>query len=225
MCTNVGTGGGPGAEENFAAWEQRDETNVVTYGIQQDSLIYLSVVHIWDKMYSFPLVRPKGPLPSDCQIEDGAIKTPANKKSADDKVLDKLTTVVNKLSADRQLVSRDLQSWMQGSDGTVDGVSAKPSIQDIVDSVRKTTEQIGVHEHKVDELERRKRAIKDAPGSKKEKLQKLQPLQPRINTHATLITTLTNVLDMQQKELSALEGGAEKDTADDAGSVGSVYST
>ncbi len=27
----MGTGGGPGADANFAAWQERDPTNVVTY--------------------------------------------------------------------------------------------------------------------------------------------------------------------------------------------------
>ena len=64
-----GTGGGPGADENFAAWEQRDECCVVNYS-NQPSNIYLSVVHMWDKDCGFPFVSVKDPLPLDCSIDD-----------------------------------------------------------------------------------------------------------------------------------------------------------
>ena len=66
-----GTGGGPGAPENFAAWEARDTTNVVTYTDSQDSMIYLSWAHVWDKQYGYLYVSRKDGLPQGCQITDG----------------------------------------------------------------------------------------------------------------------------------------------------------
>ena len=38
-----GTGGGPSADENYVAWQQRDECNVIKYS-NQPSHIYLTVV-------------------------------------------------------------------------------------------------------------------------------------------------------------------------------------
>ncbi len=64
----MGTGGGPGDDANFAAWQQRDECNVVRY-TNQPSNIYLSVVHSWDKQFGFPLVSVKDPLPMECAID------------------------------------------------------------------------------------------------------------------------------------------------------------
>ncbi len=64
----MGTGGGPGDDENFAAWQQRDECNVVWY-TNQPSNIYLSVVHSWDKQFGFPFVAVKDPLPVECAID------------------------------------------------------------------------------------------------------------------------------------------------------------
>ncbi len=66
----MGTGGGPGAPENFNVWQERDPTSVVGY-IQQNAFIYLSLVHIWDKKYSFPFVEVKAQLPSNAAIGDG----------------------------------------------------------------------------------------------------------------------------------------------------------
>jgi hypothetical protein len=66
----MGTGGGSGANENFA-WQERDPTNVVTYSSgSQPCLIYLSVMHMWDKEYSFPYVSVQDSMPADCAIDD-----------------------------------------------------------------------------------------------------------------------------------------------------------
>jgi hypothetical protein len=64
----MGTGGGPGDDANFAAWQQRDECNVVRY-TNQPAHIYLSVVHSWDKLFGFPFVSFKDPLPMECAID------------------------------------------------------------------------------------------------------------------------------------------------------------
>jgi hypothetical protein len=64
----MGTGGGPGDDANFAAWQQRDECNVVRY-TNQPAHIYLSVVHSWDKQFGFPFVSFKDPLPMECAID------------------------------------------------------------------------------------------------------------------------------------------------------------
>ena len=58
----MGTGGGPGAPENFNVWQEPDPTTVVNY-IQQNAFIYLSLVHIWDKKYIFSFVNVKDKLP------------------------------------------------------------------------------------------------------------------------------------------------------------------
>ena len=64
----MGTGGGPGDDANFAAWQQRDECHVVRY-TTQPSNIYLSLVHTWDKQFGYPFVSLKDPLPNECAID------------------------------------------------------------------------------------------------------------------------------------------------------------
>ena len=66
----MGTGGGPGADENYIAWQQRDEFHVVQY-TYQPSNIYLTIVHTWDEQFGFPFVSVKVPLPLDCAIDAG----------------------------------------------------------------------------------------------------------------------------------------------------------
>ena len=64
-----GTGGGSGLDENYVAWQQRDELHVINYTNQQASLIYLTVVHMWDKMYGFSFVSVKDSLPLEWAID------------------------------------------------------------------------------------------------------------------------------------------------------------
>ena len=37
---------------------------------QQASNLYLAVVHIWDKLYGFPFVPRRDPMPEDCTIDN-----------------------------------------------------------------------------------------------------------------------------------------------------------
>lgn len=64
-----GTGGGPGALEYFAAWKERDSSNVIKYS-QQAANIYLSVVHMWDKVFQFSFVQERSLMPEGSVIDD-----------------------------------------------------------------------------------------------------------------------------------------------------------
>ena len=43
-----GTGGGPGDDANYVVWQERAPANVCRYS-EQANLLYLTIVHIWDK--------------------------------------------------------------------------------------------------------------------------------------------------------------------------------
>jgi hypothetical protein len=42
----------------------------VSLYMQQASNLYLAVVHIWDKIYGFPLVPQRDPMSDHCMIDD-----------------------------------------------------------------------------------------------------------------------------------------------------------
>ena len=104
-----GTGGGPGAEEHFATWEERNEYHCASYTSQPVNM-YLSVVHIWDKLYDFPLhkMTAKGTLPVESAIdefynpdgsgiEDGMMKPANHGKSSSVRAEDSMMKVLNTL--------------------------------------------------------------------------------------------------------------------------------
>lgn len=65
-----GTGGGPGHPDNFNIWQERDAGWVTSYLNDQYCNLFLSAVHMWDKKYSFVLVKVVGSVPSAFQIDD-----------------------------------------------------------------------------------------------------------------------------------------------------------
>jgi hypothetical protein len=77
-----GTGGGPGAPENYADWQHRPADCVVGY-IQQPCNFYLSVVHIWDKQFNWLLTDEKDPLPQNCVIDDSTTTIDFNSNQND----------------------------------------------------------------------------------------------------------------------------------------------
>ncbi len=52
----MGTGGGSGLPENYVVWQERDETTITGYIPQIAADLYLTVVHMWDRMYDYPFV-------------------------------------------------------------------------------------------------------------------------------------------------------------------------
>jgi hypothetical protein len=68
-----GTGGGDGDPVAYALWDQREPLAVVGYAMKNRAVnkAYLTVVHIWDKEYGFPLVKVKGSVPLQIAVDDG----------------------------------------------------------------------------------------------------------------------------------------------------------
>ena len=64
------TGGGDGDSVACAVWQNRDEIGTVTYAPRAKLNVYLTIVHIWDKQYSFPLVVAKGDVPEGMGVDD-----------------------------------------------------------------------------------------------------------------------------------------------------------
>ena len=62
-------------------WQERDPTNVWMYS-QQGNLLYLTIVHIWDKDQGYAFIVSKDPVPVNCQIENGNNKPPSKTPAA-----------------------------------------------------------------------------------------------------------------------------------------------
>ena len=65
------TGGGIGATGHAGGWEQWDEELIPNYFRGQQSMLYLGIIHMWDKQKTYIFVTRKDPMPHDCMIGDG----------------------------------------------------------------------------------------------------------------------------------------------------------
>ena len=64
------TGGGDGDDAAIAIWEEREEVDIVNYDRKIKNAVYLTVVHMYNKLYAFPLVVIKESIPTEFQIDD-----------------------------------------------------------------------------------------------------------------------------------------------------------
>ncbi len=238
----MGTGGGPGAPENFNVWQEHDPTTVVSY-IQQSTFIYLSLIHIWDKMYSFPFVNVKDKLPASAEISDGwtnfesacdgdadsgdkdEYRTPTSATSRTSRSSVKqslamdnsLLKVLGKISAARESSvnnSERLLALLENND-------KKPSSQEsLVDEIAKTTKLKDEYSSKVDSLRSMKRNILWGGEDKSKKKSKVVLLLHSIGEHKKMIKALDHTFQSQHKKLDEMtkeDGGDDVDISSESG--------
>ena len=225
----MGTGGGPGAPENFNVWQERDPATVVSY-IQQSSFIYLSLVHIWDKKYSFPFVDVKDSLPTNAAIGDGwtpqedgsefgdgeSCQTPKVSR-AGLRMENNLLKVLGKMSAARESsvsTSERLLAMLEND-------KKSHSHESLVDEIAKTTKLKDEYSAKIDSLRAMKRNILDGQGGEKSKKKsKIASLLKTIGEHKKMVKTLDKTVTSQRKkleEMSKEEGGEDIDVSSESG--------
>jgi len=64
------TGGGSGDDADFVTWQERDETDIADDDWNVKTSVYLTVVHMFNKSYDFPLVVTQEDIPAAFQIDD-----------------------------------------------------------------------------------------------------------------------------------------------------------
>ena len=162
----------------------------------QPSMIYLTVIHIWDKQFGHPFIIVKDALPTNCMVEDGnsseaGFSTPTTKDRDDDRLYMALGNL-GKMSSERAESTRLIASAIKGNDS----VAAEDNAVKLVKCIGETTNQISIHELEVAKLGGKKRSIKDGPGSKEQKTKKLKPVTEDIKQRKKLFTTLKKTLDL-----------------------------
>ena len=64
------TGGGDGDDAAVVVWNEQDEVEIVNYDYKIKNSVYLTVVHMFNKLYDFLLVVVKDGVPTEFQIDD-----------------------------------------------------------------------------------------------------------------------------------------------------------
>ena len=202
----MGTGGGPGAPENFVVWQDRDPLYFINYPNQEEAHLYLTPVYMRDKEYSFLLVDVKDELPPGCQVEDNeniddAVPSTAKKHTKEDETLSKLQQTVEAISAQKSLFSKELTNLLQGGD---------ESASDIIDKIERTTKLVDNYNDKTSKLVVQKDAILNGEGSRSDKKRKLEPILIEIKENDKMVKHLKFTLKEHRAELAKANGEEEE---------------
>jgi len=69
------TGGGSGDAAAIVTWQEQEETDILNFNRRVKNSVYLTVVHMYDKSFAFPLVVTKEDIPVDFQIDDAKVES------------------------------------------------------------------------------------------------------------------------------------------------------
>ena len=155
-----GTGGGPGDAANYSIWQERDPVTLSAYP-NQVAKLYLTPIYMWDKDSSYSLVKVKGPMPNHAAVQDGVTKTPAPKKKKTGAGEDDIIRTIKELSAQRAISTNEMMTAINGTQEKEKTTAEK--INEIIDAIAKTRQQMGLCKDDLHRLVEKKRAIKVGP--------------------------------------------------------------
>ena len=232
-CMNkytMGTGGGSGRPENFSNWEERESGWVSSYLNDQLCNLYLSAIHMWDKEYSFVLVKVVGNVPEESQIDDVnsggsseyTIHRPSSpwtlqrtsSKSSSSKKHDNLVSVLENMSGKRDVVVAATTELNEKVNALVTMVTEQSkqssktkteAAMDIVNNINTTQTSIERFKDNLRKLRKRK---KEEPTNE-------SYIQSEITRTKRIINGFYKTLDMFTQEL---DGGSDGDFGDGSGS-------
>ena len=218
----MGTGGGPGADENFCVWQERDLTLLVKYTPQYANL-YVTVIYIWDKAKSFLLTKPKGPLPPGAAIRDGVATAsksgqgklgPYKSTPPDDNLMQSLNAITKGRKETGDLLKTFMEENKEPKSLTIDR---------IIEAIKNTEAMIEAQRNECFRLHAEKEAIKQGEGSKADKKSKARPIKLKLTEGDDNLQRLRFTLKIQQEELDDFTGYVGKKGDDDDDGFSSGY--
>ena len=239
-----GTGGGSGDDAQFTTWMERDDTCVVTYLDSQYSLLYLSVVKMWDRMFGHVFADVKDPLPDESAVgehydgddyigngnEDddndemtssqsrSASKIRANAKSPSvDKNMEKMLNIVGDMSKARKAASDHMSEILSLLKDGKDGDDAVHSGS--INDIEQTQRVVRNFQDDLAKQKEKKRKLDSNTESGKSKIEKLKKSMKDTKKNIKIANEkLAQQMKQLQKGMGG-EGSAEADSSDSDNSV------
>lgn len=234
-----GTGGGSGDDAEFTTWMDRDDTCVVTYLGGQNSLMYLSVVKMWDRMFSYVFADIKDALPDEADYygdgdngnenEDddndemivsqskSASKIRANAKSTGvDKNMEQMLNIVRDMSMARKAANghmSEILTLLKDGDDVVHSCS--------INDIEQTQRVIRNFQEDLAQQKEKKRKLDSNTDAGKSKIDKLKKSMKDTKKN---IKIANEKLAQQMKQLKKAMGGdgSEDESSDSSDSNNSV---
>jgi hypothetical protein len=207
-----GTGGGDGDPVAYSVWQERDPLTAVTYSAKHSKgKIYLSVVHIMDKQFGFPLTIVKGSIPEDLVVDDAVAKSTPTSMSNKVKVskehhglISAMRTASEKSTRDMDAIASDMKTVFASLDNNTDLTQTERQIQ-LQNAIESTNSQLVLFERQKNELKAVKRSIVGDPDSPRSK-KKRQRIGSDIKLKGQLIKQYKATLNIHMNNLSEVNG-------------------
>ena len=244
----MGTGGGAGHPENYTNWQHRDSEWVAAYLNEQDVNLFLAPIHMWDKFYSFPLVKVVGSVPSEAQIDDDIFDadaagsdsefnihydptTPArrtsgldNRSSSGRKRSDSISAAIRSMESQRQVVATNSAEMAASMQSLVKMASSNSSTRpETVVSTDNIIKEINETEDTVVRFKAKLKKLKKKRNKASGNPKKLACIDSEIKRAKDIVGGLNLKMDQHASKLRKTSGGAavELGTADDDISISS----
>ena len=172
---------------------------------EQGNLLYLTIVHIWDKDRGYAFIVSKDPMPANCQIENGDNKAPSGTPAAPFKSkglgLTDLMVDVEKRQKDRHQEMISVMSSTGSNDRGNDDAAS------IVQSIGETNAQVKEFRDGLRKDVKKKRnyevdvscVVDEAEKKKLEK--RIKTLETSIKDNKLMIKTLKRTVKFHQENL------------------------
>lgn len=223
-----GTGGGPGAPENFADWESRHESWMLNYTPQRDAHLYLTIIFMWDKEHGFPLKPSVGEMPPGTGRDDEAdtdvqINNPstaprtADKSTTQSKSSGSITTAIQHLTEARQKSTNALLQALVGGHAN-EGSAEKKTTDEQYETVGRIMDMrkaVKASEDDINESKKKRSRIEekyaDNPLKRSKKLKKInKEIEQQEKVKDTLKTTMMQYT-AELARLNSMKSDAHKE--------------
>jgi hypothetical protein len=217
------TGGGDGNEALFVSWEMREEITFLNYDLKVKDNVYLTIIHMRDKQFNFPITIITEPIDPEFQIDDDLFKddeTPSTGRSTP--IFSRSTIDSVPLTKERRALLSTLQEVVNGLKNSDDDKSRSTGDhqQNLVRAINETTSTIEKFEGQYIQLKnnlkdkKRKLGKCDRENSSQKKLLKdIEGCVKDVKNTKAMIKTLKGTLCSQRDQLQKLS--ATEETKDD----------
>ena len=222
MLYTLGTGGGRGDAVAYSVWNAREELQIGTYASKQNtcSKVWLTIVHLWDKYYSWPFTVMKGNVPPGTGVDEGGTgdnagptavyTTPPRGGSGISKVATETRALMDAMAANstknNEAMANMTSQFLEGLNTQLhpEGVHGAAKSQtekqiEIQQAIEYTSSQLQLFSDKKERLGQEKRKLKEeeleSRGSSPGRVQRYKKLKMNLKQTDNLIEEYEDTLD------------------------------
>jgi hypothetical protein len=205
------TGGGDGNEEAFTTWDCREDLTFLNYDHKVKDNVYLTIIHMLDKEYQFPLTVVNDTLSEEAMIDD--FKTPSAKTIRTTSTNSAFSIRSSFDSSDQHRSNDERNEMIRSLKNAADAMisSSNDVTSDMVENINKTADSIERFNSQLNDLKDqlkkiRKRMLLSDENTKKKLRKKEEHIHLDMKTAKDMVKTLKVTLTNQKDSLKKMNG-------------------